>query len=172
MAGKKKTAKDLIDDVVRKAGQPTLYRPEYVQEIIDFFDIPHTRKEIRTTVSKKTGEPVSYEVEVPNTLPTMAGFGAKIGVHKETVRLWSKAHPDFGAAYRLAINLQEVMLVNLTLSGLYNPQFAQFVAKNYTDMRDVKEHVVEDRRQPRTPEEVQARIKELDERLERLRSEL
>jgi hypothetical protein len=31
------------------------------------------------------------------------------------------------------------MLVTNTLEGRYNPQFAQFVAKNYTDMRDVKD---------------------------------
>lgn len=62
--------------------------------------------------------------------------------------------------------MAEHILVINGLLGLYTPQYAIFVSKNYTDMRDVKDlNLHKDPEPPQTAKELLARRQELDEEL-------
>jgi len=161
---KKKDIKDLLP-----RGRPTTYKPEFCDEIIEHFDIEPYR--VITRVHQKTGN--EYSEKVANDLPTLAGFAASLGVSRQTLTDWAKRWPEFSYAITRAKVMGEKILVTNTLLGLYNSHFAQFVAKNYTSMRDVQEVRVEDNREkPATPEEQQAEIEALDEKIRILEEEL
>lgn len=154
----KKDPKDFLP-----MGRPTMYKPEFCQEMIDYFTVEHTRTVLRFNEKTKT----EYEVDVPNKLPTLAGFAGKIGVSRGTLKKWAEAHPDFLSATTRAKALAEDMVVNNTLLGHYQSNFAIFVAKNYTDMRDVKDLNVNDGREE-PPQSTNELMEAINRRLERI----
>jgi hypothetical protein len=117
-----------------KPGQPTKYRPEYCQEILDYFGILPTYITKKTTITKSGGE-ITEDVERANSLPTIEGFANKLGVTTATIVNWTKDNEEFLSAYTRAKAMQKDILIQNGMKGLYNPQFAQFVATNCTDMR-------------------------------------
>ncbi len=161
---KKKAPEDYLP-----IGRPTLYRPEYCQELIEFFDLEPYRE--ITKVHQRTGN--EYTERIANNLPSLVGFAAKIGISRMTIQNWGKKYPDFLYAVTRAKACAEHILVTNALLGLYNAQFSIFVAKNYTDLRDVQEvKDLTDDKPLRTPEERYARIAELDEQLKFLEAQL
>jgi len=124
-------------------GRPTLYKPEFCQELINFFDVePYTEKEIKHF--KKNDISWSELKRIPNKLPTIRNFAKKINVQFKTVYNWLNTdsptfQPEFLHAFNLAKLLRKDFLIENGLQGLHNPNYAIFVAKNLTDMRDVKE---------------------------------
>lgn len=147
----KKTGR-LIKGVAQKtnkngtAGKPTAYKPEYVEQMLEFFSKDAFTKRVIKSESTfgKNGSKTEYMV-LPEDLPTFQGFAKKIGVTYFTLRTWAedkledgetRVHPEFSDAYTRAQDMQHEMLVVLGLNGLYNPVFAKFIAQNYTEMRD------------------------------------
>ena len=117
-------------------GRPSKYDPKYCDEIIKFFDVPHSERVIASRATGKNDyEKIEYKV-VGCSLPFFSGFAHKIGVATMTIQEWSKVHPEFSCAYARAKELQHIMLHENTLKGLYNPHYAIFAAKNITDWRD------------------------------------
>lgn len=97
-------------------GRPTLYDERYCQLMIDYFNQPLTVKE--------EGKSVVSE------LPQITGFALSIGVSRQTLLDWTKAHPNFLDAYSTCLALQEQMLAGNAITNRYNPYFAQFMLKN------------------------------------------
>ena len=161
---KKKAPEDYLP-----IGRPTLYRPEYCQELIECFDIEPYRE--ITRVHQRTGN--EYTERIANILPSLVGFAAKIGVSRMTIQNWGKKYPDFLYAVTCAKACAEHILVTNALLGLYNAQFSIFVAKNYTDLRDVQEvKELTDEEPLQTPEELCGRIAELDEEIAYLEAQI
>lgn|SRR3990167_7436704 len=133
MATPRKDPKDFLP-----FGAPTLYRPEFCQQLLDHFDVEPYR-----VVVKESKAGIEYTELAPNRLPTLAGFAKKIGVDAHTITSWGKVHPDFSSAITRAKTIAEDILVTNGLLGLYDSKIVVFVAKNYTDLRDVKELVIE-----------------------------
>lgn len=123
--------------MAEKIGRPTKYRTEYCKAIIDYFNIPATYKAKKTYITE-SGREFIEEIERPNSLPTMEGFACTIRVNVDTLHQWRKDYPEFSEAYTHAKALQKDILIQNGIRGLYNPQFAIFVAKNCTDMREQK----------------------------------
>lgn len=114
-------------------GRPTKYDPKYCEEIIKFFNRePSVPLIVDGEVMMHKGEPIMIACR----LPTFEMFALSIGVHRETLRNWADANPEFFAAYKKAEDYQKEILIQNGLSGGYEKTFAIFTAKNVTDMTD------------------------------------
>jgi hypothetical protein len=118
-----------------KAGQPTLYKPEYVQEFLDYFDVEPYR-EVMKKIHTKQGDVIEIPENESNDFPSLSGFAVKIGVHRDTLLEWSKVHPEFGAVYSRAKDFQENFILVNGNKSLIHPQFGMFTAKNVLGYRD------------------------------------
>lgn len=121
-----------------KGGRPTKYKPEYCQEIIDFFSTEPSR-EVEITNRNKKGEEWTTYKEVANPIPFLSAFARKIGVCHDTLLEWASVHGDFSVAYNKAKALQKEFLIQNGLKGFYPPASFIFTAKNITTMKDKNE---------------------------------
>ena len=114
-------------------GRPTSYKPEYCEEIVEFFN-----QEPYEIVKSKTGA----DKRIGRKLPTIVGFAKHIKVGISTVYDWiSPSHNSyqkiFSDTYKhKAQKLQAECLIQGGLLNIYNPLFAKFVLVNVSDMRD------------------------------------
>lgn len=119
-------------------GRPTKYDSKYCDEIIEFFGAePSEEREV--TITMKNGSTITKTEMVANRLPFFSAFARKIKVNTDTMNEWCSVYPEFSEAYKSAKELQKEFLIENGISGLYNPAFAIFTAKNITDMRDQQE---------------------------------
>ena len=120
-------------------GRPTKYKPEYCQQIIDYFDkIPQytTYKEsYYADGTLKSKEPII----LPEQFPTFQGFAHSIDVNMSQLTRWQEEHQDFCTAYAHAKSLQERIWAVNAMGNLYNSQFAQFFGKNCLGYKDKQE---------------------------------
>ena len=113
MEEKKKTPTQIIRDHYRNPSA-LKYNSNYLRNLIAY-----------TEDCREKGE-----------YPTIAGYCSLVYISQETVRVWRKTYPEFGAAVNTMLQYAENLLVSRSLAGKYNAQFAQFVAKNYHNMDD------------------------------------
>ena len=126
-------------------GRPPKYRPEYAQQLIDFFEnAPLDEYEEREV------DGVTERVLVKKGyFPTLARFAVSCGVCQITLRNWAEAkdmddvtplYPEFFTAYRQAQSMQEVVLAEGYTSGQWaNASFGALIAKNLTTWKDKQE---------------------------------
>ena len=107
-------------------GRPEKYKPEYCDDIINFFSVEPTK-----IIDGKV---------VPNRLPTMGLYAMSIGVCYDSLREWCQRHPEFKVAHDKALALQESLLISNGLVGNYNPAVAIFCLKNIHNWSD-KQHI-------------------------------
>ncbi len=124
------------------AGRPELYKTEYAEKIIKFFNIDPF---IRETYTDGSGSERTRLV--PNRFPTLARFAAELDVDRSTLAEWAEkkdsegrlVHPEFSRAYKRAKDYQEAFLVEGGLAGAFETPFAIFTAKNVIGWRDKQE---------------------------------
>jgi hypothetical protein len=127
----------VLKEEKRPAHRPLKYDSKYCQEMLEYFDIePYFEREIVAT-GKNGYEKIDYK-RFANDLPTLGGFAAKIGVDRATLKDWADRFEDFSRTYEKCTEIAEHILVTNGLQGLYQSNFAVFVATNYTKMRDKK----------------------------------
>lgn len=68
--------------------------------------------------------------------PTLSGFAVSIGVGRTTLTYWANDNPDFSDAMEYFISVQDEVLSNNGLKGLYHAGFAGLVAKNLIGWKD------------------------------------
>lgn len=121
------------------------YKPEYVQELIEFFNI-----ESYTTRDSTDATNVNF---IPNKFPTFQRFAAKRGLTCNTLRNWASVtypeghelegelkHPDWAEAYQFAKDMQEGIMIEGGMVGAYNSAFAaKFAAANFRSWRERQE---------------------------------
>lgn len=119
-------------------GQPTKYKPEYCQQLIDYFSIePLKIVAEQKIIGTEGGKYVSRRL--PQRFPWFEGFARKIGVHRNTLKNWCNEHPEFAEAYDTAKDLQREFIVDVALSGAAPPSFAIFTMKNVCGWRDERD---------------------------------
>jgi hypothetical protein len=122
----------------QEPGQPTKYKPEYCQQLIDYFSIePLEIIREQEIVGTEGGKYVSRRL--PQRFPWFEGFARKIGVHRNTLKNWCNEHPEFAEAYDTAKDLQREFIVDVALSGAAPPSFAIFTMKNVCGWRDERD---------------------------------
>jgi hypothetical protein len=119
---KRKKPEDHLPD-----GRPTKYTEEMPGKMIAFFN-----RDCVTYDQRGNKKVVKF--------PTFERFAFDNDVHHETLLEWSRKHPAFSEAYKKCKEFQKDLLVEGGLGGHYNNQFAIFLAKNVTDLRDKVEH--------------------------------
>ena len=123
----------------KKMGRPTKYKPEYCQEIIEYFDIEHFEDKLVSKVTGKNDYEKEEYKEVANPLRFLTQFARKIGVATKQLYEWEKVHPEFRKALTRARELQQEMLVSNAMKGLYQAHFTIFSAKNMIGWKDKTE---------------------------------
>lgn len=120
-------------------GRPTKYKPEYVDQLIEFYSIrPYE------VIKDKKGK--TYEKA--NDMPFLVDFAKKIGVGVATLYRWNEdkdkegnyKYPEFRDALKGFADHRERILTINALRGHYNASFAIFCAKNTLGWRDKLEH--------------------------------
>jgi len=100
-------------------GRPTKYRPEYCQEIINYFSIPYVDDQGHA---------------VPP--PYFMNYALSIGINMDTLTEWRNKYEDFSVAYRIAKEKQLQFIINNALLGGYNASFAWRAVMNMHEWRD------------------------------------
>nr|DAN28063.1 MAG TPA: Terminase small subunit [Caudoviricetes sp.] len=118
----------------KKIGRPTAYRPEYCQQLIDYFSVDPMEIIKDAEVDGK----VKLE-RLPAKMPWFAGFARKIGVNIDTLHEWKKNYEEFSEAYKIAKELQREFLVEIGLSGKTSASFVIFTMKNVCGWRDERD---------------------------------
>jgi len=116
-------------------GRPTKYKPEYCQEIVDYFSGPLTEL-ITKAVITKDGKVKEIQELKATPVKWLEDFAWDRGTSTKIMEEWAQRYPDFRAAYARAKDLQKRHLAQCTIDRLYEPMFAKFLAQNITDMRD------------------------------------
>lgn len=119
-------------------GQPTKYKPEYCQQLIDYFSIEPLDIVQDTEINDPDGSK-RISRRLPQRFPWFEGFARKIGVHRNTLKNWCNEHPEFAEAYETAKDLQREFLVDIGLSGTTSASFAIFTMKNVCGWRDERD---------------------------------
>jgi hypothetical protein len=121
-----------------KGGRPTDYKSEYCEALIKWFEVePNREVEIPHL---KDGEVAWTDYKImANPLPKFHEFAKSIGVVHSTLLEWCDKQIEFSKTYTRAKELQKYFLIENGLNGCYNANFAIFVSKNITDMRDRQE---------------------------------
>lgn len=121
----RKKGDPLPDDY--KFGCPPLYRPEYCDAIINYFDRDPWDLSFD---AKGTGKALPKD-----KLPTLARFAREIGVGVRTVHDWIDRYPEFGQAHEVAKDLQKSYIMEsggITL----NANFATFMLRCNHGMKE------------------------------------
>lgn len=116
-APKKKPAKK--KPAPKPIGRPTKYKPEYCNQLIDFFNKP---------IVDSTGS--------PHDPIFLSAFGRSIGVCHDTLIEWTNVYPAFSEAYREAKHLQMEMIATNAVQDRYNGSFAWRMVQNLCGWRD------------------------------------
>jgi hypothetical protein len=129
----------------RPVGRPPVYRPEFASMLIAYFRIEVERTEAVVMPDPKSESGTKTEmVKVLNTFPTLTRFADSIDVTRKTLHDWATAanedgspkHPEFCYAYARAKDLQESLLIEGGMAGVYDTRFASLASKNLIGWRD------------------------------------
>lgn len=117
-------------------GGRSKYKKRYAIELIAYFNVPPKQ----TIYEKNYYSNGNLKSEKPIVLgsdcPTFEGFAKKIGVTARTLVNWCERYPSFAEAYEMALDMQRSLIIINGLGGMYNGNFAKFVACNYHGMTD------------------------------------
>lgn len=118
----RKRPRDFYKNLV---GRPTKYKKKYCQDIVAWFDVEVPKPE---RFKDKMGK-IDHTAP-PFAPPTLYGYCAEIGISIQTIFNWCKDHPEFLDAYNAAKTLSNKILMEASLQGSFNPQFAKLAAVN------------------------------------------
>ena len=157
-----------------KRGRPTKYKPEFCQQLIDFFDV-EPYEDVKIPHYKGKGdkrELVWTDLKrMANRLPTLRNFAKHINVSVRVIYNWVDSkqdvfHEEFLHAFTCAKEIRKWFLIENGLNGLYNPLFAKFVAINITDMEEKADITSKGEKLPAPPltnDQILALIKESED---------
>jgi hypothetical protein len=137
----------MLDKYNSKVGRPTKYKPYFCKLLLEYFDREPTKEIVSEIWDKKTGKIEFVHSMVPNEFPSLAGFAAKYGIHRDTINGWENAkdkngkllHPEFSDTIKRVKEIQEHILLTNAMTNGYAQPFAIFFAKNNLGYSDKTE---------------------------------
>ena len=120
-------------------GRPSKYKPEYCDQIIEYFSVTPYENKVVETIHTKGGDIIKKYKEVPSDLPLISKFARSIGVTHETIDEWARVHREFSLALKEAKKLQEAHLITNALRDNFAQAFSIFAMKNMCGWRDRQE---------------------------------
>jgi len=113
------------------AGRPSKYKPEYNQDLINYFNVDPYYMD-------------SDNKPVVGKFPTMARFALNCGVHVDTLHEWAHGkdkkgnlkHPEFSETYKKAKLFQEAYLYEAGLAGVIDKTFGIWATKTILGHRE------------------------------------
>ena len=118
---------------VKRMGAPTLYREEYGDIMIAWFEDLASKVQ---PVADPAPDAKRSVAQVCGQIPTFERFASNIGVTYKALQEWSVRHTSFGEAYARAKSIQADVFAQGLATGVMNPTGAIFVAKNVLGWRD------------------------------------
>lgn len=117
-------------------GKPVHYHPEIGNLMYRWFaNLPKVRV-VSETMVWKNGEVREVTREVACPPPHFSEFARELNITESRLKGWAKKHPEFREAYLACKAIIKEFMIDNGLLGKYQGQFAQFTAKNITDMKD------------------------------------
>lgn len=119
----------------RAYGPANKYRPEYCQQMIQYFvsapqKVTQTVKGVLEQNELK-GRTLKEEVQtICADVPTFQRFAISVGVHQGTLAAWEKKYPEFADAVQRCIEVQKDFMIQGLASGRIPGMGGIFVAKN------------------------------------------
>ncbi len=121
------------------AGRDPDYKPEYCQDLINFFDVEPFRPVPETWYNPDGSVKRETMKMVPNPPAHLSQWARKTGISSATVYNWARAYPEFLEALSHARAIRKAQVIDNSLTGLYNPIFAKLAAANWFDWHDKQE---------------------------------
>lgn len=145
MAKKKLDLPSGIDYYMPMA-RKTTYKPEYCEQVIEYFKRAEPFTIRLKTALTKDGREIEVEEKVANPPPFLSKFARDYcGVTRKCLWDWSQKYPDFADALEMCKEIVEEYLIQNGLNGLYNPSMCIFTAKNVIGWRDRQDLSVDGR---------------------------
>ena len=110
-----------------RIGRPTLYRDEYCDSVVEFFQRPRAP---RTSTDDRI---------LPGELPSLSAWGNEHDISPKLISEWQNRHAAFREACTRAKCIGAELLSDRALNGQYNAQYAAFYAKNAFGWKDKTE---------------------------------
>ncbi len=127
-------------DVKNELGQlVSKYKPKYIRVAKEYLEgCKDTYGQFILEKDKKTGKKVTKFVTtgLKVRLPTIDGLRTVIGVDEDTIRNWEKKYPKFNRVVNEIRNEQKRRLIDMSLSGDYNPTIAKLLLSANHGMRE------------------------------------
>lgn len=115
------------------AGRPTIYSEELLEKAKAYIDQSED-------VPRAVGKVIMIDVN----LPTIEGLAFHLEIHKDTIYTWIKEKPEFSDLIGQLQAKQVKRLINMGLSGMYNPTIAKvLLAKHgYKESQEVEQKTI------------------------------
>jgi len=123
----------------KKVGRPLKYKPEYCEEIKEYFKSYPLYKEETEERMSASGAIKDVVVKVPNDFPMLEDFALRIDVCPETISDWQNKFPEFSKACKVAKGVQKQFITKHALSKNYSEGFSKFFAINNLGMVEKSE---------------------------------
>lgn len=113
----------------------SLYREEYAESLVEYFDRQPFNKVVRTEYDKTGAVKSEKEEYVAVDYPTFERFAAHLGVSCRVLEMWRNKYEAFDRAMIMAQELQRGLLLTLAMSGDYNGTMAklELLAHGYVE---------------------------------------
>ena len=120
-------------------GRPSEYKEEYIVKV-DVYLASREDEEVQVVKQSNTAKGYEmYDTKLKVNLPTIEGFASFIDVSKKSLYNWRDKHPKFLHALEKIEREQKKRLLDMGLSGDYNPTIAKLILSANHDMREKSE---------------------------------